>query len=255
MTTKFDPKAAEESSKTNSTQPPTLYGTDEHIAALVRRMRFMIAGCADAPDEVVWRAASIAIIHRLDPFSRTDIHVWSPYKKPQKPDDYIVDIGISAWRRKAQTQAKYMPTFRLLEPAEIQHHRGERYHPADVGAECILYRLDVAAECKKISIPYEPVITQGFWRMQAFWSSSDQKWLPDSLAETETSEAKAKRRSEKKALKIAFHLDMPDEEQATEDAQWKVMEALNQKTTTEERLRAPVADLRDYSRPDWDLFA
>jgi len=219
-------------------QPTAIYGHDEHIAGLVRRMRFMIPGAQDAPAAIIWKAAQIAHMHRLDPFSG-DIQIYSIYKNPP-PDDpskWILNIGISAWRRAAQRQAKYSAIFRPLTPEEIKAIH-PNHHPADVGSECTLYRLDVARECHALGITYMPTVAMGIWRKHAYQTGHE--WHADQIPNTETPASVATRRAEKKALKIAFSLDYPDD-QNFDTQQWSVVEATERQLAQEERLRATPA--------------
>ncbi|MEZ4867681.1 MAG: hypothetical protein R3C14_40525 [Caldilineaceae bacterium] len=252
----FDPQTIAATAAADGAQPPAVYSTDEQIARLVARMRYMMPGASTAPDVVIWRAAQLAALHQLDPFSN-DLYLWSPYgETATDPKDWIVHIGIAAWRRKAQTQARYTLDPRPLTPEEVQHHRGDLYDPADRGCEVTLYRLDVARECKELGIPYHPTVARGLWRKNAFYSKKQGKWLPDSLAETETAADKAAKRAEAKCLKIAFSLQLPtDDETIGGEQEWRVVQDLERQTTNEEKHRAPVADLRDRNREDWDIFA
>jgi hypothetical protein len=165
-------------------------------------------------------------MHRLDIFSG-DIWIYPAYEGCDD-DDWIVDVGILAWRRAAQRQAKYTPVFTPLPPEETAKRVGENYTPEDVGIKCELYRLDVARECKELGIPYVPTISYGFWRKNARYVKKLGKFMADQLAATETKEDKAQKRAEKKALKIAFTLDYPDERlvdldsKAVADTQWSV---------------------------------
>ena len=229
-------------------QPIAVYGEDDQVAGLVRRMRYMIPGASDAPDPIVWKAAQIATIHRLDPFSG-DVQVYSVYKKPgDDPAKWIVNVGISAWRRAAQRQARYTTVFREMSPEEVQAIH-QNYSPADVGCECTLYRLDVARECKDLGIPYEPVIATGLWRKLAY--KVGENWMPDQIPNTSTPADVAQRRAEKKALKQAFSLDFPDDEQPA--AEWRVAH-LERQIETEERLRAPVASGAINREADGDIM-
>lgn len=252
MTQPFDPKAAEITSKATGAQPPALYGSEEHIASLVRRARFMIKGAEAAPDATIWRACQIAVIHHLDLFTG-DLWLYPAYDGAQDDEDWIVDIGISAWRRAAQRQAKYNPLFTLLSAEECAARIGPMYTSEDVGVCCQLYRLDIARECKALGLPYEPTVAYGFWRKNARKKRNSDTWIPDQLAHTETKADKAQKRAEKKALKIAFSLGYPDDA-VTTTGQWSVIDDLEHKLTTEERLRMPVADRIDYTQPDWDIF-
>lgn len=256
MTTQFDAKAIEDASKAANTPPPALYGRDEHIASLVRRMRYMMPGGATAPDVVIWRAAQLCALHNLDPFGTGDIYIWSPYgENTTDPKKWIIHVGIAAWRRKAQDQAKYNLKPRPMPPEEVQHYRGDLYHPDDCGCEMTLWRLDVAEKCLKLGIPYAPIVTQGFWRVNAYKIEKTGAYSPDSLANTETKADKARKRAEARALKIAFSLSLPTEEdQLAEETQWQIIDNLEYKVKQEEIFRMPVADRIDYTQPDWDIF-
>lgn len=255
MTTQLDAATIEANSRAANIQPPAVYDHDERIASLVRRMRYMMTGAADAPDAIVWRAAQLSAIHNLDPFGTGDIYIWSPYGNDCKdPKKWIVHVGIAAWRRKAQDQAKYTTDWRLMTPEEVATVRGELYDPGDVGVELALWRLDVAKDCRDLGIPYKPVVTQGVWRVKAY-KTAGEKYTADTLANTETKEEKARKRAEMKALRIAFHLTMPtDEDLADAEVQWRFIDDLEQSVATEEKLRAPVVDRIDYTKPDWDIF-
>lgn len=230
-------------------QPIGVFGSDDNVGGLVRRMRFMIPGAADSPDAIVWKAAQLATIHKLDPFSG-DVWVYPAYQGC-KPEEWVVDVGVSAWRRAAQRQAKYTCAFEQLTDTEAAARIGEDYTSEDVGVKCTLYRLDVARECKELGIPYEPVITYGFWRKQARYIKSRNTWIPDQLANTETREDKAKKRAEKKALKIAFSLDFPDDQPAM--GEWRVAD-LERQVEREERARLPVTQKQLVTEEDGDVI-
>jgi hypothetical protein len=222
----IDTQKLEIASKTDSVQPLAVYGEDLQIASLVRRVRKLIKGAEKAPDATIWRGCQLATMHHLDIFSG-DIWIYPAYDGC-KDDEWIVDVGISAWRRAAQRQAKYTTVFTPLSPEECKAKIGADWTAEDVGFRCDLYRLDVARECKELSIPYTPTTAFGFWRKNARWSSKQNKFIADQLANTETKEDKAQKRAEKKALKIAFTLDYPDERvvdldsKAIADTQWSV---------------------------------
>jgi hypothetical protein len=237
----FPAAAIEEASRIAAVQPPALFDHQDRIAALVRRMRYMMPGASSAPDLVIWRAAQLCAIHDLDPFGTGDIYIWSNYGEDcQDPKKWIVHVGIAAWRRKAQSQAKYTTDWRIMDAPEVLAVRGdELWHTADVGVELTLWRLDVARECKALGIPYQPVVGVGIWRKKAF-KRNDAIWGEDSLANTETKEEKARKRAEMKALRIAFSLNMPIDDDPPADDDWAIIEGLEQSVTTEERLRQPV---------------
>lgn len=254
MTKPFDPAAAEAASRAAAIQPPALFGHEERIAALVARMRYMMPGASSAPDVVIWRAAQLCAIHNLDPFGTGDIYIWSPYgEEARDPKDWIVYVGVAAWRRKAQSQAKYTTQHRIMDTGEVLALRGDLYHPADVGVELSLWRLDIAREAAALNIPYTPVITVGIWRVNAF-KKKNGTYIEDSLANTETREEKARKRAEIKALRIAFTLNMPTEDDPTIDTEWSIIEGLEQSVTTEERLRQPVYQPPPNREPDGDIL-
>lgn len=205
----------------SKSQPLQIFGQDEQIAGLVRRLRFMIPGAAEAPDMVVWKAAQIAHMHQLDPFSG-DIYIYP------KKGTYIVDTGVAAWRRAAQRQARYTTTKRLLSNEEVRLYNAAEYKPTTVGVECTLYRLDVARECKELGIPYSPVITRGFWKDG------------DTIPNTETAVSVAERRAEKKALRVAFSLDFPDDMRIDNGSQTVQITEVERIVKSEERNRLPV---------------
>lgn len=231
-------------------QPLAIFGQDTQIQALVARMRYMIPGAEDAPDATVWKAAQIAHIHKLDPFSG-DIQVYSVYKDPGADvSKWIVNVGIAAWRRTAQRHAKYTHTIRPLTTEEIQAIN-RHYTPQDIGAECTLYRLDVARECKELDIPYVPVVAFGLWRGHAYQDKAN-KWYPDQIPNTATAQDVAERRAEKKALKIAFSLDFPDDEATAPE--WKVVEDIARQVQHETMHRAMPADRDQNREADGDLL-
>lgn len=231
----IDTITLEATSKAAAIQPPALYGEDVQIASLVRRVRKLIKGAEAAPDAIIWRGCQIATMHHLDIFSG-DIWIYPAYEGC-KDDEWIVDVGVSAWRRAAQRQAKYTTAFTVLSPEETKARIGETHTPEDVAVECKLYRLDVARECKELGIPYEPVVSYGFWRKNAR-KKRNGEYMADQLANTETKADKAQKRAEKKALRIAFSLDYPDERLLdVEQNQWRVADELQRLAGQEERSR------------------
>jgi len=233
-------------------QPAEVYGHTDRIVALSERMRNMIPGASDAPAAIIWKAAQIAHLHKLDPFSG-DVQVYSVYKNPgNDPSKWIVNVGISAWRRAAQRQAKHTAQFRDMEPDELKK-LNYPHHPNDIGVECTLYRLDVARECKELGIPYEPAVAVGIWRKQAYKVGGD--WKEDQIPNTETPHSVAKRRAEKKALKIAFSLDYPDDEtDQTTDGTWQVISDLEEQVVKEEQDRQPMHREEPNREEDGDLL-
>lgn len=217
-------------SKAEAIQPPAVYGEDLQIASLVRRVRKLIKGAEKAPDEIIWRACQIATMHKLDIFSG-DIWIYQAGGDEDEAGGWIVDIGIAAWRRAAQRQARYVQHFAEIPPDEVRSLIGENYTNEDIGFICTLTRLDDAERCIKLGIPYTPTVARGFWRKQARYSKKQRSWLPDMVANTETRVDKAQKRAEKKALKIAFSLDYPEErvintdEKTIIDTHWSVASA------------------------------
>lgn len=237
MTTELDTKTAEAISRADSIQPITVFGEDLQIASLVRRVRKLIKGAEGAPDAIVWRGCQLATMHHLDIFSG-DVWIYPAYEGC-KDDGWIVDVGVSAWRRAAQRQARYNVVFTALTAEECQERIGADWTPEDVGYRCDLYRLDVARECKELGIPYSPTVSYGFWRKQARWIKSKNSWMADQLAATETKDDKAQKRAEKKALRVAFTLDYPEEKLlGPEESQWRTIATVSTQAATEEKLRA-----------------
>ena len=235
-------------------QPAELYQASEKIIALADRMRKMIPGAADAPPSAVWKAAQIATLHRLDPFSG-DIWVYPAYKGC-KDEEWIVDTGVGAWRRAAQRTAKYSIKFELLTDDETAARIGENYTPGDVGYKAMVWRLDVARECKELDIPYEPTTAYGFFRNRARYIQSRKEWFSDQLANTETKEDKAQKRAEKKALRMAFTLEFADEIAAGDESEWTVamQQRIEDKVTSEERARAMVQREEPNREEDGDVI-
>lgn len=250
----FDAALIEANSKVDQVQPPVLYGADEQIAALVRRVRYMIPGASDAPAEIIWKGCQLATLHQLDIFSG-DIWLYPAYEGATNADHWIVDVGIAAWRRAAQRQALYTCQFVELTPEECQVRIGADWTAEDVGYRCDLYRLDVARSAKELGIPYTPVSGYGFWRKKSRKTRSGGV-LADQLAHTETKADKAQKRAEKKALKQAYHLDFPDEQPLALDAQgqWVVVEQIADQAAKEELYRQPVFRPEPRREADGDLL-
>lgn len=252
--TNFDAPTIEANSKIDQIQPPVRYGTDEQIAALVRRVRFMIPGASEAPDAIIWKACQLATLHRLDIFSG-DIWIYPAYKGATDPDQWIVDVGVAAWRRSAQRQALYTCQFFELSEEECKERIGAEWTPEDVGFRCDLYRLDTAREAKALGIPYTPVSGYGFWRKRSR-KKRNGDYVTDELAHTETKADKAQKRAEKKALKAAYHLDYPDEQPIGLDSasEWRVIDQMNEQATKEEFYRQPVIRAEPRREADGDLL-
>jgi hypothetical protein len=140
-----------------------------------------------------------------------------------------------------------------MDTGEVLALRGDLYHPADVGVELSLWRLDVAREAAALNIPYTPVVTVGVWRVNAF-KKKNGSYIEDTLANTETREEKARKRAEIKALRIAFTLNMPTEDDNAIDTEWSIIEGLEQSVTTEERLRQPVHQPPLNREPTGDIL-
>lgn len=252
--TSFNPVQLETNSRIDQIQPPMHYGSDEQIATLVRRVRFMIPGASEAPDPVIWKACQLATLHQLDIFSG-DIWIYPAYKGAIESDQWIVDVGIAAWRRSAQRQSLYTCQFTPLSEEECKERIGAEWTPEDVGYRCDLYRLDTAREAKLLGIPYTPVSGYGFWRKRSR-KKKNGEYVTDELAHTETKVDKAQKRAEKKALKQAYHLDYPDEQPIGIDAvgQWRVLDRMNELAAKEEFYRQPVVREEPRREPDGDLL-
>lgn len=181
---------------------------DKHAIAAVRdRIMSMMPGAADAPPDVVWAAAQLAVAYRLDPFNGEIYIIKLGNKKVGNEwvPDYRAHVGIKGLRKKAREQAQFMTKFEPLTADEIKAARRGEYDPGDVGVRCILYRMDIAQQCARINIPYEPFRATGFWRVKAK-KSRDGGYEADNIPSTWTANDVAEKRAEINAIKRAYDL-------------------------------------------------
>jgi hypothetical protein len=184
------------------------YAVDEIQERIVR----MMPGAQEAPADVVWAAAQLAVAHRLNPFNGEMYILKLGRKEVTTPggtewvDDYRPYVGVKGLRRKARERSNFMTEFREMEPDEVKLARGKAYDPEDVGVECRMYRLDAAYQAKMAGLEYLPTQASGYWRRKANYNRKKNEWMPDSIPATWTAVMVAKKRAEVNALKEAFDL-------------------------------------------------
>lgn len=231
------------------------FGSRDDIAAIRDRIMTMIPGAAEAPQDVVWAAAQLAVAHDLDPFNGEIYIIKLGRKKVGNDwvDDYRAHIGVKGLRKKARRQAKYMAQFRTMEAAEVKALRRGEYDPGDIGVECTLYRLDVARECKSIGIPYIPTVAIGLWRQRAQYHSKKKEWMPDNIPNTWTAEQVAKKRAEINAIKEAFDVDfaVADPAQVDDD---DVVEVVGRQVKNHDQQRALFAERPIHREANGDIL-
>lgn len=194
--------------QTAMVENPAGFGNKHAIAAVRDRIMSMMPGAADAPADVVWAAAQLAVAYKLDPFNG-EIYIMKLGSKKvgdQWVDDYRAHVGVKGLRKKAREQAQFMTEFRDLSEAEVKDARRAEYDPGDIGVECTLYRLDIARECKSLGIPYKPFRATGFWRVKAKFNKRDSKWEPDNIPNTWTAHDVAEKRAEISVIKRGYDL-------------------------------------------------
>lgn len=187
---------------------PANFGDKHAIAAVRNRIMQMMPGASDAPPDVVWAAAQLAVAYRLDPFNG-EIYIMKLGKKNVGGawiDDYRAHVGVKGLRKKAREQAQFMTDFRDLSPEEVKIARRGDYDPGDVGVECTLWRMDIAQQCARIGIPYKPFRATGFWRVNAVFKKNTSTWEPDGIPNTWTAHDVAEKRAEINAIKRAYDL-------------------------------------------------
>ena len=192
----------------NHEDNPANFGDKHAIAAVQKRIMQMMPGASDAPPDVVWAAAQLAVAYRLDPFNG-EIYIMKLGKKNVGGawvDDWRAHVGIKGLRKKAREQAQFMTEFRDLTPDEVKLARRGDYDPGDVGVECTLYRMDIAQQCARIGIPYKPFRATGFWRVNAVFKKNTSTWEPDGIPNTWTAHDVAEKRAEINAIKRAYDL-------------------------------------------------
>lgn len=220
---------------------PAGFGDRKAIAAIRDRIMHMIPGAQDAPADVVWAAAQLAVSYRLDPFNGEIYIIKLGSKKvgDQWVDDYRAHVGIKGLRKKAREQALFMTESRQLSADEVKAARRGDYDPGDIGVECTLWRMDIARQCKQLEIPFKPVIATGFWRVKAKLNRKENRWEPDGIPNTWTAQDVADKRAEINAIKKAYDLtiSVADPSLVDEDEAVRVIGA---QAEAETRHRAPV---------------
>ena len=186
----------------------THMGSKAQISAIRDRILAMIPGAAEAPQDVQWAAAQIAVAHGLDPLNGElyIMKIGSKKQGNQWVDDWRAHIGVKGLRKLARKQANFMTDARIMDAAEVKAQRRELYDADDIGVEMTLWRLDVAMQCKQIGIPYQPIKAYGFWRVKAQMNHREKKWMPDSIPNTWTAQMVAEKRAEINAIKQAFDM-------------------------------------------------
>lgn len=220
---------------------PAGFGDKHAIAAIQQRIMSMIPGAADAPQDVVWAAAQLAVAYKLDPFNG-EIYIMKLGKKNvggQWVDEYRAHVGIKGLRKKAREQANFMTDTRTLSAEEVKAARRGDYDAGDIGVECTLWRLDVASECKRLDIPYKPVVATGFWRVKAKFNRTEKTWEPDNIPNTWTAHDVAEKRAEINAIKKAYDLVINVADPALVDDE-DAVEVIGAKVAEYERDRQPV---------------
>lgn len=195
---------------------PAHLGGREEIRGVRERLLSMIPGAADLPKEVVLAAAQIAVVYRLDPIMGEIVIARMGSKKNANSswsDVYVPIITLKGYRTLARRQSNYTLSTRYMGQDEVETFRGNLFHVDDVGAEVVLWRLDLASECKRAGIEYHPSVGMGFWRFQAKAKKDKDgmitHYTPDELPETWTRHHVAEKRAESNALKKAFDLQLP----------------------------------------------
>ena len=193
--------------KYDTTTNPAGLGDKQAIAEVRNRIMSMMPGATDAPADVVWAAAQLAVAYRLDPFNGEIYIIKLGNKKVGNEwvPDYRAHVGIKGLRKKAREQAQFMTKFRDLTPDEVKAARRGEYDAADVGVECMLYRLDIAQQCARIGIPYEPFRATGYWRVKAK-KKKEGGYEADNIPNTWTAHDVAEKRAEINAIKRAYDL-------------------------------------------------
>lgn len=233
----------------------TKFGESDAIDAMRKRIMTMIPGAIEAPQDVVWAAAQLAVAHGLNPFNG-EIYIMPVGKKKvgnDWVDDYRAHIGVKGLRKKARQSSNFMTQFRVMTADEVSAIRREMYDAGDVGVECTLFRMDVATQCARIGIEYLPVIAVGLWRIKAQYHNGKKEWMPDNIPNTWTAEHVAKKRAEINAIKEAFDVsfDVGDPAQGGDD---ETIEVMARHVHDYDRDRALLASQQVYRNRDGDIL-
>lgn len=198
--------------------PRGLTGDKQEIQAVKDRILSMIPGSAGCPREVVWATAQLSVAMDLNPLNG-EIYIANFGSK--KNPKYQPIIGVAGRRRMARRQAEYIDNYEPMDEIQLKKNRGELYDEADVGVTCTLYRLDMAAKCAKMNIPYQGTTAHGYWRKKARkqteWSDEKRRyvgtgeWAADNIPETWTPYEVAEKRALTNAIKKAYDMNGPIE--------------------------------------------
>lgn len=234
---------------------PANLGDKRAIQQVRDRIMTMMPGAADAPADVVWAAAQLAVAYQLDPFNG-EIYIMKLGSKKVGDawvDDYRAHVGIKGLRKKAREQAQFMTDFRTLTPEEVKLARRDDYDAGDVGVECTLYRLDIASQCQRLGIPYKPFRATGYWRVKAKYNKRDQKWDADSIPNTWTAVDVAEKRAEINAIKRAYDLTVNVADPALIDDE-EAASVIGHKLHQQDMNNAPVLDKDIQYEEDGDIL-
>lgn len=232
---------------------PAGLGNKNAIAAVRDRIMTMMPGALEAPADVVWAAAQLAVAYRLDPFNGElyIMKIGSKKVNGQWVDDYRAHVGIKGLRKKAREQALFMTKFRDLTPDEVKAARRGEYDAGDVGVLCEVYRMDIAQQCARLGIPYEPFRATGFWRVKA--KKKQDGWEPDNIPNTWTAHDVAEKRAEINALKRAYDLNIDVADPASVDDD-ETIEVVGRRIHQIEMDQKPVHRIEAVREDDGDLL-
>lgn len=231
-------------------------GDKNEIQAVQQRIVSMMPGAKNAPPDVVWAAAQLAVAYRLDPFNG-ELYIMPVGRKQDGNawvDDYRAHIGIKGQRKIARRKAEYASTIREMSPEEVKRFRREEYEPTDIGVEVTVFRLDLARRFKDVDVPYAGSVGRGFWRQKAKYKKTEKVWEPDNIPNTWTAYEVAEKRAEVNALKKAYDMDFDVADPALVDED-DVIEVVGRAIENEERSRAPMAERNAYKvEEDGDIL-
>lgn len=215
--------------------PRGMTGDRNEIQTVRDRILNMIPGAASAPPEVQWATAQLSVALDLNPING-EIYIGNMGTE-SKPK-YQPLIGIAGRRRMARRQADYIDNYEGMDELQLKKNRGELYDERDVGVTCTLYRLDMAAKCAKLGIPYKGTTAHGYWRKKARqhykWDNSKPKgqkkvmidsWDSDNIPETWTPYEVAEKRALTNAIKKAYDMNGPIEKARDAGVEFDVDEA------------------------------
>lgn len=232
-------------------------GNRLEIEAVQKRIMSMMPGAKNAPSEVVWAAAQLAVAYRLDPFNG-ELYIMPVGRKQDANgawgDEYRTHIGIKGQRKIARRKAEFNLSVREMSPEEVKRFRRDDYEPDDIGVEATVVRLDLARKFKDAGVQYTGSVGRGFWRVKAKYNKGEKKWDADNIPNTWTAYEVAEKRAEVNALKKAFDMDFDVADPAAVEDE-DVVEIMATKVAEHDRSRAMVAERRNYIvEPDGDIL-